>query len=111
MCNTEQVQHLLSGTCLIPSFCYEVVHSQVEQEQDRVPGGRVLHLFLLLEQTWLGRSGISENMQWAYYIEFMAAIRKSLLTLVSIHSRKFHKAVHSVLNKLLYNHVSTAEVE
>ncbi len=72
---------------------------------------RVLQLYIFLEQTSFGKhSGLGENVKWKYYTELTASLRQNFLTLASAHSDKFHKTMHSALNKLLFNYVSHTEV-
>lgn len=111
-----------SGPQLVPCLQYKVkppgeVRTGVASRE------HTLHLFMMFEHTPApasedeGREG-SESLEerggdegkWAHLISTTAALRNNLVSILTIHSAKLHKAVHSSLNKLLCNYASHAEV-
>lgn len=96
---------------LVPSVQYKVIDSQVVLPQQRTTSKQVLQLFLFFEhQVVTGRSGLGGNSQWTHHMDLTSTLRKNLLSLMSTESEKFHKAVHSALNKLICNYAVYAEV-
>ena len=70
----------------------------------------ILQIFMFLESRERCVSVIGENSHWARAMAVTQAVRKELLSIVSLHSAKFHQAMHSTLNKLLHNHTTQAQV-
>ena len=70
----------------------------------------VLQVFVFLQHTGHWQRVIGENSHWARNMDAVCAVRKDLPSLVSVHSAQFHHAMHSALNRLLYNHTAQAEV-
>ena len=68
-----------------------------------------LKLFIFLEQAGSKRVR-NDNEQWRQTMEVIRELRSSFNTLVVTHSRKFHQALHSVLNKLICNYGTHAKV-
>ena len=66
----------------------------------------MLKLFIFLEpaSSQGSRRAGSNNEQWRQNVEVLYEMRRSFDSLVVTHSRKFHQALHSVLNKLICNY-------
>ena len=71
-----------------------------------------IELFIFLEDiNHQERDGLGKNSQWKEGIELHHKLRKSFQNLAVQHSRRFHRAVHSALNKLICNYGSHAKVQ
>lgn len=90
---------------LLPCLQYKV-RSQVEGEGIC---DQVLQVFVLLEHVERD-SGAERPVHWTRCIKMANTMRKNVRSLSSVYSESFHRAVHSALNKLLYNYVSRDEV-
>lgn len=96
------------GPLLVPCLRYRVKSlgtAVVSREQ-------VLQVFMFFEhmQVETGGEEGGGDAQWASLMKITAALRRNLVSLVSVHSEKFYKAVHSALDKLLCNYAYYAEV-
>lgn len=70
-----------------------------------------LELFIFLEDTSdQEMSGLGKNCQWKHSFELHHKLRDTFQSLVVAHSKKFHQAVHSALNKFICNYGSHAKV-
>ena len=70
-----------------------------------------LELFIFLEDTSDQEiSGLGKNCQWKRSFELHHKLREAFQSLVVINSKKFHRAVHSALNKFICNYGSHAKV-
>lgn len=96
------------GPLLVPCLRYRVKPlgtAVLSREQ-------VLQVFIFFEHVCVetgGEEGGGDD-QWAQLLKETAALRGNLVSLVSVHSGKFCKAVHSALDKLLCNYAYHAEV-
>lgn len=90
------------GSVLVPSVCYKV-----ENGNPLHSSKRVLHLFVFLEQTCKVEKG---NDQWAFLMDLTASVRANFFVFVSRYADRVSRAVHSALNKVLYNYSANAEV-
>jgi hypothetical protein len=102
-----------SGPLLVPCLQYKVT-SPVGLGASRE---QVVHLFILFEQVPASRGELEGNRsqgagtdQWEHLINITAALRSNLVSVISLHCVKFQKAVHSALNKLLYNYTKYINV-
>ncbi len=92
---------------LVSTLQYRVLDRTAGAEDSK----RVLQVFLFLEHRGsCGHVVIGENSHWARELAVTHALRKELLSVLTLHSAKFHRAVHSALNKVLHNHTTQAEV-
>ena len=72
---------------------------------------RHLELFIFLEDTnERERSGLGKNCQWKHSFELHHKLRGAFQNLAVEHSKKFHQAVHSALNRVICNYGSHAKV-
>ena len=92
----------VSGSLLLPCLQYKV-QSQVERGQ---PCDQVLEVFMLLEHV----ERESGTLHWTHCIKMANIIRKNVMSLLSVCSGCFHRALHRGLNKLLCNYASRDEV-
>lgn len=72
---------------------------------------QVLQVFMFFEEVGVGGGHVvGENKHWARHMSLLRAVRSNLTSLLSGHSAKLHKAVHSALDKLICNYAVYAEV-
>ena len=99
---------LLDDSLVVPSIACEVTNSKSggEGRRSSVAANHTLELFIFLEHASSqgGRRAGSDNEQWRKNVELLYEVRRKFDSLVVTHSRKFHQAVHSVLNKLICNY-------
>ena len=70
-----------------------------------------IELFIFLEDVdHREKSGLGKNCLWKESIELHHKLKEAFQRLAVDHSRKFHQAVHSALNKLICNYGSHAKV-
>lgn len=98
----------LDDSLVIPSIACKVTNSRSggEGRRSSVAANHTLKLFIFLEHASSqgSRRAGSDNEQWRKNVELLYEVRRRFDTLVVTHSRKFHQAVHSVLNKLICNY-------
>lgn len=96
---------------VVPSIACEVANSRSRggERPSSVAANHSLKLFIFLERAGSKRVG-NDNEQWRQTMEVIHELRSSFNTLVVTHSRKFHQALHSVLNKLICNYGTHAKV-
>ena len=99
---------LLDDSPVVPSIACEVTNSRSggEGRRSSVAANHTLKLFIFLEpaSSQGSRRAGSDNEQWRQNVEVLYEMRRSFDSLVVSHSRKFHQALHSVLNKLICNY-------
>ena len=102
---------LLIDSPVVPSIACEVANSRSRggERPSSVAVNHSLKLFIFLERAGSKRVG-NDNEQWRQTMEVIHELRTSFNTLVVTHSRKFHQALHSVLNKLICNYGTHAKV-
>lgn len=82
---------------------------------NRASKHHTIHLFLFFEETRVldktAETRVSDmSKEWAYYADLTASIRRNFSSLLSMHTEKFNRAVHSAMDKLFYNYTSQAVV-
>ena len=102
---------LLIDSPVVPSIVCEVANSRSRggEKPSSVAANHSLKLFIFLEQAGSKRVR-NDNEQWRQTMEVIRELRSSFNTLVVTHSRKFHQALHSVLNKLICNYGTHTKV-
>ena len=102
---------LLIDSPVVPSIACEVANSRSRggERSSSLAANHSLKLFIFLERAGSKRVR-NDNEQWRQTMEVIHELRSSFNTLVVTHSRKFHQALHSVLNKLICNYGTHAKV-
>ena len=86
------------------------LHYQVLGNMAAGSGSYILQVFVFLEDVARDGTLVGENNDWVSSMDTTTALRRNLVSLVTLHSAKFHCAMHSSLNKILYNHTTNSEV-
>lgn len=96
-----------TGALLVPGLQFKVIGSQNPSANRK----QVLQLFVFFEEVRVGCDYVvGENKRWSYHMTLLRAMRTNLPSLLSVHSAKFYKAVHSALDKLICNYAFYTEV-
>lgn len=96
-----------TGTLLVPGLQFKVTNSQNGCAGHK----QVLQLFVFFEEVGAGCDYVvGENRYWSYHMTILRTMRDNLPSLLSVHSAKFCKAVHSALDKLICNYALYTEV-
>ena len=112
-----QYAHVDAST-VVPSYICEISNLRPRPSSTTTTTSRPhsstdphVELFIFLEDTnHQEKDGLGKNCQWKESIELHHKLRKSFQNLAVHHSRRFHRAVHSALNKLICNYGSHAKV-
>lgn len=91
---------------LVPGLLFKVIGSWSRVTDHK----QALQLFVFLEEVGAGGGRmLGENKQWAHHMSLLRAVRRNFTSLVSLHSSKFCRAVHSALDKLIYNYTINSQ--
>ena len=110
---TLEAAPIMLGPLLVPCLQYRVEPQDTGQARTGRISNQVLQLFILLFEhasVGGGARGLDAMAQWTHCTNLTSILRRNLLALMSIHSEGVHKAVHSVLDKLMCNYASLAQV-
>lgn len=109
--------YTIDCSTVIPSYACEITNLRTSSNASRTPCSSSLalnhrlQLFVFLEDSSdCKKTGLGKNSQWKQSTELHHRLRGLFQKLVVDHSKKFHQAIHSALNKLICNYGSYAKV-